>query len=225
MLLTRQSASKCATDIDNARTALTNAQSALTADDDSYDQLRNVIDLTKATYTAGNDNGVYSSDNWNAFKSAYEAAYTAIMAVGSGYQPNGTVTPLAVELQQAYDALLEEAQNSRVDTTALVEAITKANGMEAYETYFAPDTYANLTDAVANAKKAVWGTEENYGVPSAALQKTDENTQIVADQTAAVLAAIPALRINHDLHITSGAHYVSWNSILASYEALDGSNM
>lgn len=145
------------------------------------------------------------------------------MAVGSGYQPNGTVTPLAVELQQAYDALLEEAQNSRVDTTALVEAITKANGMEAYETYFAPDTYANLTDAVANAKKAVWGTEENYGVPSAALQKTDENTQIVADQTAAVLAAIPALRINHDLHITSGAHYVSWNSILASYEALDGS--
>lgn len=220
---TAEAASKCATDIDNARTALTNAQSALTADDDSYDQLRNAIDLTKATYTAGNDNGVYSSDNWNAFKSAYEAAYTAIMAVGSGYQPNGTVTPLAVELQQAYDALLEEAQNSRVDTTALVEAITKANGMEAYETYFAPDTYANLTDAVANAKKAVWGTEENYGVPSAALQKTDENTQIVADQTAAVLAAIPALRINHDLHITSGAHYVSWNSILASYEALDGS--
>ena len=105
------------------------------------------------------------------------------MAVGSGYQPNGTVTSLAVELQQAYDALLEEAQNSRVDTTALVEAITKANGMEAYETYFAPDTYANLTDAVANAKKAVWGTEENYGVPSAALQKTDENTQIVADQS------------------------------------------
>jgi hypothetical protein len=37
------------------------------------------------------------------------------------------------------------------------------------------------------------------------------------------LAAIPALRINHDLHITSGAHYVSWNSILASYEALNGS--
>lgn len=220
---TAEAASKCATDIDNARTALTNAQSALTADDDSYDQLRNAIDLTKATYTAGNDNGVYSSDNWNAFKSAYEAAYTAIMAVGSGYQPNGTVTPLAVELQQAYDALLEEAQNSRVDTTALVEAITKANGMEAYETYFAPDTYANLTDAVANAKKAVWGTEENYGVPSAALQKTDENTQIVADQTAAVLATIPALRINHDLHITSGAHYVSWNSILASYEALNGS--
>ena len=132
---TADAASKCATDIDNARTALTNAQSALTADDDSYDQLRNVIDLTKATYTAGNDNGVYSSDNWNAFKSAYEAAYTAIMAVGSGYQPNGTVTPLAVELQQAYDALLEEAQNSRVDTTALVEAITKANGLEAYETY------------------------------------------------------------------------------------------
>lgn len=142
---TADAASKCATDIDNARTALTNAQSALTADDDSYDQLRNVIDLTKATYTAGNDNGVYSSDNWNAFKSAYEAAYTAIMAVGSGYQPNGTVTPLAVELQQAYDALLEEAQNSRVDTTALVEAITKANGLEAYETYFTPDTYANLT--------------------------------------------------------------------------------
>ena len=55
------------------------------------------------------------------------------------------------------------------------------------------------------------------------MQKTDENTQIVADQTAAVLAAIPALRINHDLHITSGTHYVSWNSILASYEALDGS--
>ena len=54
------------------------------------------------------------------------------------------------------------------------------------------------------------------------MQKTDENTQIVADQTAAVLAAIPALRINHDLHITSGTHYVSWNSILASYEALDG---
>lgn len=220
---TAEAASKCATDIDNARTALTNAQSALTADDDSYDQLRNVIDLTKATYTAGNDNGVYSSDNWNAFKSAYEAAYTAIMAVGSGYQPNGTVTPLAVELQQAYDALLEEAQNSRVDTTALVDAITKANGLEAYETYFTPDTYANLTGAVTDAKKAVWGTEENYGVPSAALQKTDENTQIVADQTAAVLAAIPALRINHDLHITSGTHYVSWNSILSSYEALDGS--
>ena len=54
------------------------------------------------------------------------------------------------------------------------------------------------------------------------MQKTDENTRIVADQTAAVLAAIPALRINHDLHITSGTHYVSWNSILASYEALDG---
>ena len=105
----------------------------------------------------------------------------------------------------------------------MVEAITKANGMEAYETYFTPDTYANLTGAVADAKKAVWGTEENYGVPSAALQKTDENTRIVADQTAAVLAAIPALRINHDLHITSGTHYVSWNSILASYEALDGS--
>lgn len=215
-------AANCATDINNARTALTAAQNALTADDDSYDQLRHVIDLTKATYTVGNDNGVYSDNTWSAFKSAYEAAYTAIMAVESGYKPNGTVTSIATDLQTAYDALLKEAQDSRVDTTALVDAITKASGMEAYATYFSDETYTNLANVIADAKKAVWGSEENYGVPSSALKKTDENTQIVADQTAAVLAAIPALRINHDLRITSGTHYVSWNSILASYEALDG---
>ena len=219
---TAEAASACATDINNARTALTNAQNALTADDDSYDQLRNVIDLTKATYTAGNDNGVYSTETWSTFKSAYEAAYTAIMAVESGYKPNGTVTSIATDLQTAYDALLKEAQDSRVDTSALVDAITKANGMEDYATYFSDESYTNLANVVADAKKAVWGSEENYGVPSAALKKSDENTKIVADQTAAVLAAIPALRINHDLHITSGTHYVSWNSILASYAAMDG---
>lgn len=134
---TAEAASKCATDIDNARTALTNAQSALTADDDSYDQLRNVIDLTKATYTAGNDNGVYSSDNWNAFKSAYEAAYTAIMAVGSGYQPNGTVTPLAVELQQAYDAL-------ELNTFTLTFNYKDANGNDTSKTIKNVEYGANL---------------------------------------------------------------------------------
>lgn len=134
---TAEAASKCATDIDNARTALTNAQSALTADDDSYDQLRNVIDLTKATYTAGNDNGVYSSDNWNAFKSAYEAAYTAIMAVGSGYQPNGTVTPLAVELQQAYDALEQ-------NTFTLTFNYKDANGNDTSKTIKNVEYGANL---------------------------------------------------------------------------------
>lgn len=219
---TADAASKCATDVSDARTALQNAQQAVTPDDDSYEQLRTVIDLTKGTYAAGNTSGAYSSGAWSDFTKAYTDAYTAIMAVESGYQPNGTVTPLAVELQQAYDALLEEAQNSRVDTTALVDAITKVNGLEAYETYFTPDTYANMTNAVLDAKIAVWGSEANYGVPAASLQKTDENTQIVANQTAAVLATIPALRINHDLHITSGNHYVSWNSILASYEALNG---
>ncbi len=219
---TATAANNCATDINNARTALTAAQNALTADDDSYDQLRNVIDLTKATYAAGNDNGSYTADSWANFKSAYEAAYTAIMAVESGYKPNGTVTSIATDLQTAYDALLKEAQDTKVDTSALVDAITKANDLEAYATYFSDESYTNLANVVADAKTKVWGSEENYGVPASALDKNDENTQIVADQTAAVQAAIPALRINHDLHITSGTHYVSWNSILASYEALDG---
>ena len=219
---TASAASACATDISNAKTALTTAQNALTADDDSYDQLRNVIELTKATYAAGNDMGAYTDASWTTFKNAYEAAYTAIMAVESGYQPNGTVTSIATDLQAAYDALLKELEDNHVDTTALVAAITKANSMDTYATYFSDESYANLGNVVSVAKAAVWGNEEHYGVPAYTLTKTDENTQIVADQTAAVLAAIPALRINHDLHITSGTHYVSWNSILTSYEALDG---
>lgn len=219
---TATAAANCATDINNAKTALTTAQNALTADDDSYDQLRNVIELTKATYAAGNDMGAYTEASWATFKTAYEAAYTAIMAVENGYQPNGTVTSIATDLQAAYDALLKELEENHVDTTALVEAITKANSMDTYATYFSDESYANLGNVVSDAKAAVWGSEEHYGVPAYSLTKTDENTQIVADQTAAVLAAIPTLRINHDLHITSGSHYVSWNSILASYEALDG---
>lgn len=77
------------------------------------------------------------------------------------------------ELQKLMMLAGREATESGERYTADRKPSPRQTHGGAYETYFAPDTHVNLTDAVANAKKAVWGTRGSRR-SLVALQKTDE---------------------------------------------------
>lgn len=218
---TGSAVAKCASAIGSCINAINTAKNSLTVSDTSYNQLRSAVSGAKATYNRGNADGAYTADSWSAFETAYQAAYAAINDVdNNGYKANGEVAAVATALNTAFANLQETTK--KVDTSALIAAIDKAESNSDYVSYFTPESWAALTQLVSEAKTAVWGAEADYKVGASALEDSAENQQIVADYASKVEAKIPSLRINHDAMIILEGAAVSYNSILAEYEAIDG---
>lgn len=176
-----------------------------------YQQLRDAMDASgvRATFNAGNGNNDYTAGSWDTFYKAFVKAQNfmnSIPSIGYVQDAEGELLPIgsamAVEcaegLTAAYAGLVVNV--TPVDTAALESIIDE---FEAYELIFTTDTYNSAKDVVSAAKTAVWGSVDNYKIPSKALKDNAENQAIVAAQLANVQAAVKALRISTAAVVTT----------------------
>lgn len=176
-----------------------------------YQQLRDAMDASgvRATFNAGNDDNSYTPGSWDTFYKAFVKAQNfmnSIPSIGYVQDAEGELLPvgsaMAVEcaegLTAAYAGLVVNV--TPVDTATLESIIDE---FEAYELIFTTDSYNAAKNVVSAAKSAVWGSVENYKIPSKALKDNAENQAIVATQLANVQAAVTALRISTAAVVTT----------------------
>lgn len=191
--------------------SVTNTNSA------DYEDLRTAMsDAIRNTYKAGNTG--YTDDSWNTFAEKYLAAQTIMADVNDNGYTSATAAQAAVELVETYNNLQTNA--TKVDTTALANAI---DTFEAYnQEYFTTNSYASVQAVVLAAKEAVWGSEDDYKIPTSAPDDSEEAQALVAEQTQAVLDAVKTLRLSADavVAIDNGDRY-SLNSAYALADAIE----
>lgn len=199
--------------------AVAGLNAASVKDSDDYQLLRNAMPVgVRNTFAAGNTN--YTEESWTAFENAYIAAQNTMKAVmTSGYTATNCAK-LASDLTTAYGQLRPKVP--KVDTSALTAVIDK---FEAYKNIFTADSYKAAEDVITAAKVAVWGSANQYNVPALAPDDSAEAKALVAEQLAAVEAAVRGLRLSMDVVVEiSGGNKYSINSALALVESLDASD-
>lgn len=185
-------AQQIATLVSNMNNAsVTNTNSA------DYAALRAAMPENVRTVFDGGNTG-YTDDSWNTFVKKYEAAQ-AIMAAcnDTGYTSPSAATA-ASELTAAFEGL--KTNVVKADTTALEVAIDK---FEALKNIFTTDSYNAVKATVESAKVAVWGTVDDYKVPTAAPDDSTEAQTLIANQAQAVLDAIKTLVISTETVIST----------------------
>lgn len=150
---TANAVAACASGIESAINTMNSTRTALTASDDSYDQLRDALAQARSAYDLGND-GVYTEDSWSVFSSAYEAARNTMNEVdNNGYKANGSdIATIAKNLNNAFSALKTVAKLA--DATEMNAAVAKANTITKYLDYLTTDTKEAFVAAFENAKTA-----------------------------------------------------------------------
>lgn len=185
-------AQQIATLVSNMNDAsVTNTNSA------DYAALRSAMAENVRAVFAGGNTG-YTDDSWNTFYQKYVSAQTIMANCNDvGYTSTSAATA-ATELTAAFEGLKTNAV--KVDTTALEAAIDK---FEALENIFTTDSYNAVKATVESAKVAVWGTVDDYKVPTAAPDDSTEAQTLIANQAQAVLDAITTLVISTETVIST----------------------
>lgn len=202
--------------VNDMRTAVNAANSAPTniENSDEYANLRTAMDAKMAAYNKGVNEG-YTEDSYSELAAAYEEAMRVMNAVtSSGYTD-------ADGAQSAADALnaVELITNvDKADTTAL-EAVIDA--FESHANIFTAETYAQATQAVNDAKTAVWGSPDRYKDAASALDDSEDNNALIASHVTAVENAIKSLRINPDASVITEYGRYSINSAIAIKDEIE----
>lgn len=185
-------AQKIATLVSNMNNAsVTNTNSA------DYAALRSAMAENVRAVFAGGNTG-YTDESWNTFYQKYVSAQTIMANCNDvGYTSTSAATA-ASELVTAYNNL--ETNAVKADTTALEAAIDK---FEALNNIFTTDSYNAVKAIVESAKVAVWGTVDDYKVPTAAPDDSTEAQTLIANQAQAVLDAITTLVISTETVIST----------------------
>lgn len=171
--------------------SVTNTNSA------DYAALRAAMPENVRTVFAGGNTG-YTDDSWATFAEKYEAAQAIMAACNDSGYTSTTAATAASELTAAFAAL--KTNVVKVDTTALEAAI---DTFEAYTNIFTTDSYNSVKAIVESAKVAVWGTVDDYKVPTAAPDDSTEAQALIAEQAQAVLDAIKTLVISTETVIST----------------------
>lgn len=194
----QQSVNDCANAIKAKADKIKTELAAISANGEGYVKLRTEITNSKQIVTIGNTNddgsSKYTTDSWNNFINAYNAS-TGIMAnlTSTLYNDSAAAGTSADALFAAREALDPVAV--KVDVTALTTVIDK---FESYKNIFTPESYAQVVEVVNAAKTAVWGSVENYKVPSEAPNDSAESQALIAAQAENVAEAIKLLRLSMD---------------------------
>lgn len=212
--------------VKNCEKAFTDAIAAVDTADankttDTYTALRDAFETPGiiSTYEYGNSQGIYTAQSWADFARAYENG-KGVMAtvVADGYNMGNTVTAFSEAMIDYYNRL--ETTTTKVDTTELVRLIDGATKFDI--DIFTESTKNNLTNVINEAKVAVWGSVDGYGVKGKALDDSDAARATVSDQITKVDAAIKALRISMDTMVETGSEeYYSLNTAVATQNGLD----
>lgn len=201
-------AASCQAAIDSALSAVNNAQPQ--ADQTGYQAVRDAM-TTQVINTYNNGTNGWTTETWNAFKTAFDAARAMMVAPyngGSYSATNGDA--VAAELTAAFEGLRSNVKYA--DTTALTNVIAQ---FRAFEGIFTDDSYQAALAVIANAIDKVWGGEEYFGIVTRGPEDTEDGNALVAEQTKAVENAIKALRIDADTTVMTAAGRFSLNQVIA----------
>jgi hypothetical protein len=206
----------------NYTTAITNITSTPTADSTTgYTALKKAILDKIATYNS-TASDKYTTESWNAFVSAYEAATAHMTAIPTtGY--NDTE---AKALADALNAVELEVNFTPADTAELEDIIDDAVVAINNSSYFTTDSFkaGNFSYNVLNAKYAVWGSEESY--KDEASKISSDQQDVVETWSTTIGEAIMGLEINTDAPVASAKGYSMDGAIeyAATFNSSDYSN-
>lgn len=186
----------------------------------NYQTLRDTMGaLAKSTYAEGNENNkYYTADSWKTFKDAYEASQTFMAKVNddtftnadSVYKSNDEAKVYADALNAAYAGL--KTSVAKADTSELVALIQQ---FESYNSnVFTAETYKTALETVNKIKTDVWGSVENYGVPTYAPNDDEAGRAKVATAVEEYNAVFAALRISPDAVVLTESGSYSLNQAI-----------
>lgn len=186
----------------------------------NYQVLRDAMGaLARSTYAEGNENNkYYTADSWKTFKDAYEASQTFMAKVNddtftnadSVYKSNDEAKVYADALNAAYAGL--KTFVTKADTSELVARIQQ---FESYNSnVFTEATYNAALTAVNKIKTDVWGSVENYGVPTYAPNDDEAGRAKVATAVEEYNAVFAALRISPDAVVLTESGSYSLNQAI-----------
>lgn len=186
----------------------------------NYQVLRDAMGaLARSTYAEGNENNkYYTADSWKTFKDAYEASQTFMAKVNddtftnadSVYKSNDEAKVYADALNAAYAGLITSV--AKADTSELVALIQQ---FESYNSnVFTEATYNAALTAVNKIKTDVWGSVENYGIPTYAPNDDEASRAKVATAVEEYNAVFAALRISPDAVVLTESGSYSLNQAI-----------
>ena len=186
----------------------------------NYQSLRDAMGaLARSTYAEGNENNKYfTANSWKTFKDAYEASQTFMAKVNddtftnadSVYKSNDEAKVYADALNAAYAGL--KTYVTKADTSELVARIQQ---FESYNSnVFTEATYNAALTAVNKIKTDVWGSVENYGVPTYAPNDDEAGRAKVATALEEYNAVFAALRISPDAVVLTASGSYSLNQAI-----------
>ena len=186
----------------------------------NYQVLRDAMGaLARSTYAEGNENNkYYTADSWKTFKDAYVASQTFMAKVNddtftnadSVYKSNDEAKVYADALNAAYAGL--KTSVTKADTSELVALIQQ---FESYNSnVFTEATYNAALTAVNKIKTDVWGSVENYGVPTYAPNDDEAGRAKVATAVEEYNAVFAALRISPDAVVLTESGSYSLNQAI-----------
>lgn len=186
----------------------------------NYQVLRDAMGaLARSTYAEGNENNkYYTAESWQPFKEAYEASQTFMAKVNddtftnadSVYKANDEAKVFADALNAAYAGL--KTSVAKADTSELVARIQQ---FESYNSnVFTEATYNAALTAVNKIKTDVWGSVENYGVPTYAPNDDEAGRAKVTTAVEEYNAAFAALRISPDAVVLTESGSYSLNQAI-----------
>lgn len=186
----------------------------------NYQVLRDAMGaLARSTYAEGNENNkYYTADSWKTFEDAYVASQTFMAKVNddtftnadSVYKANDEAKVYADALNAAYAGL--KTSVAKADTSELVALIQQ---FESYNSnVFTEATYNAALTAVNKIKTDVWGSVENYGVPTYAPNDDEAGRAKVATAVEEYNAVFAALRISPDAVVLTESGSYSLNQAI-----------
>lgn len=186
----------------------------------NYQVLRDAMGaLARSTYAEGNENNkYYTAESWKAFEDAYVASQTFMAKVNddtftnadSVYKANDEAKVFADALNAAYAGL--KTSVAKADTSALVALIQQ---FESYNSnVFTAETYKTALETVNKIKTDVWGSVENYGVPTYAPNDDEAGRAKVATAVEEYNAVFAALRISPDAVVLTESGSYSLNQAI-----------
>lgn len=186
----------------------------------NYQSLRDAMgSLARSTYAEGNENNKhYTAESWKAFEDAYVASQTFMAKVNddkftnadSVYKANDEAKVFADALNKAYAGL--KTSVAKADTSELVALIQQ---FESYNSnVFTAETYKTALETVNKIKTDVWGSVENYGVPTYAPNDDEAGRAKVATAIEEYNAAFAALRISPDAVVLTESGSYSLNQAI-----------
>lgn len=186
----------------------------------NYQVLRDAMGaLARSTYAEGNENNkYYTADSWKTFEDAYVASQTFMAKVNddtftnadSVYKSNDEAKVYADALNAAYAGL--KTSVAKADTSELVALIQQ---FESYNSnVFTEATYNAALTAVNKIKTDVWGSVENYGVPTYAPNDDEAGRAKVATALEEYNAVFAALRISPDAVVLTESGSYSLNQAI-----------